>query len=496
MAVSCPPGVTAYVRTRANSVDGTFDTINSAYYLEDNWQLTPRLVVNAGVRLEAFDNKNSDGDTLHQDRRHGGARASGFSFDVKGDSRSKIFGNAGRYFLPVANVINIKQAGGFLDRRTYYVFAGLEDFEYNGETYQRPILGAQIGDVDDSQGDGTVGDLRGEVDRNMDPVFQDELILGFQSMLTDQWSWGVRGIYRKLHDAIDDMEITNNGVLCGGEPTYVGFVMANPGKNVTVFSDTNCDGENDAFVTVDTSKAGWALYDDDGNYVGDRGWEKPSRDYRALELAIDRSWDERWDFNATYTLAFSRGNAEGPVDSDTNFDDSGRTENFDNPWVNSTAYGYLPNDRRHQLKMRGSFGITPAWQVGATFAVLSGRPVNKFGLGNPFDDTSFHSFYICVGELHPPTSRSRNGVRAQQTRLSRPHALDLRSGIEPDVQPRFRSRQPAGETGGLQCLELAAPRRYGGRLRGRSSAYRNPAYGLGEGYQAPRFALFTVNVKF
>ena len=52
----------------------------------------------------------------------------------------------------------------------------------------------------------------------MDPVYQDELILGFQSMIDDKWSWGVRGIYRKLNNAIDDMEITSNGILCDGEP--------------------------------------------------------------------------------------------------------------------------------------------------------------------------------------------------------------------------------------------------------------------------------------
>ncbi len=53
----------------------------------------------------------------------------GFSWDMKGDNRTKLFGNAGRYFLPVANVINIKQAGGFLDRRTFYLFDGFEPFE-------------------------------------------------------------------------------------------------------------------------------------------------------------------------------------------------------------------------------------------------------------------------------------------------------------------------------------------------------------------------------
>ena len=153
----------------------------------------------------------------------------------------------------------------------------------------------------------------------MDPVYQDELILGFQSMLDDKWSWGVRGIYRKLNNAIDDMEITSTGILCDGEPVGVGFVMGNPGEPLTVFTDTNCDGENDAFVTIDTSKAGWAMFDDDGNYVGERGYPKPKRNYKALEFMIDRAWDDRWSLNATYTLSFSKGNAEGPVNSDTDF---------------------------------------------------------------------------------------------------------------------------------------------------------------------------------
>ena len=39
-------------------------------------------------------------------------------------------------------------------------------------------------------------------------MFQDEAILGFQSMFNDSWSWGVSGTYRKLHNAIDDMGIT------------------------------------------------------------------------------------------------------------------------------------------------------------------------------------------------------------------------------------------------------------------------------------------------
>src|SRR5437879_1734596 len=57
-------------------------------------------------------------------------------------------------------------------------------------------------------------------------------------MLGDKWSWGVNATYRKLHNAIDDMEISATP-QCGGDG-YIGWVMANPGKPVTVWGDTKC----------------------------------------------------------------------------------------------------------------------------------------------------------------------------------------------------------------------------------------------------------------
>src|SRR3546814_1438773 len=90
----------------------------------------------------------------------------GFSWDMKGDGTTKLFGNVGRYYLPVANVINIKQGGVLLDERTFYGFDGWEIRERDGVTYAVPILGAQFG-VSNDQGDGKVGDLRAEVDADM-----------------------------------------------------------------------------------------------------------------------------------------------------------------------------------------------------------------------------------------------------------------------------------------------------------------------------------------
>lgn len=487
-----PPGVTAYVRSRTNEVDGEFETSSLAFYLEDSWQVTDTLVIDGGLRFDQFDNKDSDGRSyIKMDDMI--APRFGFAWDMNGDARSKLFGNVGRYFLPVANVINIKQAGGFADVRTYYAFNGLEDFEYNGQTYQRPILGPQIGPVDDSQGDGSVGDLRGEVDADMDPVYQDEIILGYQAMLDDQWSWGVRGIYRELTNAIDDMEITANGILCGGEPTYQGWVMANPGEPVTVFTDTDCDGANDAFVTIDTSRNGWARHVD-GEYVEDIGFPSPERTYKALEFMVDRAWDEHWSFNASYTLSYSEGNTEGPVNSDTNFSDTGRTENFDTPWVNFNANGYLPNDHRHQVKLRGVYGIAENWEVGTSLIARSGSPVNAFGDAVPWDDETYRSYYICVENCDGPTSGRvfEHRPRGSGGRLPWTYNLNLsltysKSFSEVDLAAKFAVYNLLDQQRVLGVEEDLQPN------VGPTVA---EDWRMGTSYQSPRYAQFLVTVDF
>ncbi|HEX2139549.1 MAG TPA: carboxypeptidase regulatory-like domain-containing protein [Woeseiaceae bacterium] len=486
-----PAGVTAYVRTRTNEVDGEFESTNFAFYLEDSWQLTDTLVVDAGLRLDEFDNKDSDGRSyIKMDDML--APRLGFAWDMKGDARSKVFGNVGRYYLPVANVINIKQAGGFADVRTFYAFEGLEEFEYNGTIYQRPILGDQIGPVDDSQGDGSVGDLRGEVDADMDPVYQDEIILGYQAMIDDKWSWGVRGIYRELTNAIDDMEITSNGIVCGGEPTYVGWVMANPGEPVTVFTDTDCDGTADAFVTIDTSQGGWARHID-GEYVGDTGFPSPERTYKALEFMVDRAWDDRWSVNASYTLSYSEGNTEGPVNSDTNFSDTGRTENFDTPWVNFRAEGYLPNDHRHQVKLRGVYGFNDNWQLGGSLIARSGSPINAFGDGVPFDDDTYRTYFVCVSNCNglPSERQFEHRPRGSAGRLPWTYDLGLsltyrKTFNELDLSAKFAVYNVLDQQRTLGVEEDLEP----------TVGTWNEEWLMGTSYQSPRYAQFLVTVDF
>ncbi len=348
--------------------------------------------------------------------------------------------------------------------------------------------------MDTSQGDGKVGDLRSQVNKDMDQVFQDEAILGFQQMLDKSWSWGVSATYRRLHNAIDDMEISATG-KCGANG-YIGWVMGNPGKKNTVWGDTNCDGVADGWVTVDTAKEGWAMYDADGNYLGQRGWVKPKRTFTSVEFQLDRAWDNQWAFNASYTLSWNRGNAEGPVNSDTNFDDTGRTENFDNPWVNFGGDGYLPNDHRHQLKLRGTYALTPHWQFGGDLTVLSGGPITGFGVGNPYDATNYHSYYICVANCSSDRSEDRVYERSPRGKYgTMPWTYNLGASVT-----YLRS---LGETGQLRVkfaiynlLNQQRTVAVDQDLQTSISDGTNSTFRQALRFQDPRFAQLTVSLDF
>ncbi len=86
---------------------------------------------------------------------------------------------------------------------------------------------------------------------------------------------------------------------------------------------------------------------------------------------------------ASYTLAYSKGNTEGGVKSDIGQDDTNVTQDFDYRELAVDSYGYLPNDRRHSLKVFGGYSFTDEFAGGQQPAgairpaeELSGRAVS------------------------------------------------------------------------------------------------------------------------
>lgn len=355
------------VRERVYQNGGSFQVKSDAWYVEDNWSLlNNRLNLRLGLRNESFENLNGEGNTFIKITGQKAPRLAA-SYDLSGDKKTKIFANFGRYHLPVASNTNVRLAGGELFTEKYFVLTSV-----NADN--TPVKGAQLGGTNVFS-DGTVKDRREIVDMDIKPMYQDEYILGIQHALNKDVSVGARFTHRIISGtAMDDMIVDHaltawaqthgfGGFDATGEHAYV---LANPGRPIHMFWDFNGDGTLSANEEATLSPE---LL----------GYPKASRVYYALELFAEKVWDGKWSASFSYTWSQSFGNYEGWVLSDNGQDDAGITILFDSPMATENTKGYLPNDRRHQVKVFGSYAISPELSLGANVLLSSGRPINKIG---------------------------------------------------------------------------------------------------------------------
>ena len=376
--VDVPAGVTAYVDARRYITGAPVSTKAQALYIEDNWSVTPNLLLNLGLRADKFENTLASGATFAKaDFSDMISPRLGFSWDMKGDGTTKLFGNAGRYYIPITNKLTDYFGGGTTDEHTYYVLDGMEERTdpVTGVPYLVPVIGDQIGPVNTEGNVPAPDDVRTAVARDLKQVFQDEFILGFQQAITNTWSYGVNATYREVTRAVEDARINH----VEGCPWYSGdWPIINPGEEVTLW----CPDTED-WVTFDSSEDGYIALGSDAIM----GYKKPKRTYKAVEFQLDRAWDGKWAFNASYLWSKSEGNIEGPVNSDTGYNDTNLVQYYDHPAVNE-RYGVLFNDYRHQIKLRGSYQLNDMWGFGATLSTRSGGPITAFGVRWPNDDRS------------------------------------------------------------------------------------------------------------
>lgn len=368
-AVNGVPNVVApgaqYVRRReVTSTSGAFETENNAFYLEDNWKVTPNILLYGGLRSESFDNKDGDGVSFVKAENLIAPRL-GVAWDVKGDSSLKVYANAGRYYIPVAVNTNIRATRGELSETQYFTFTGRDP------RTQGPLgMGAQIG-TPQVVGDGSLPNPATIADTELKPMSQDEFILGFQQAIAKGWSMGAKATHRKINNGMDDYCSHVGFERWAADNNYANFdtstmaqcIMVNPGNDVNLQVDVNNDGVLKQ-VTIPAKYLGLAKY---------------TRVYNALEVTLDRPFNGQWGLAASYTWSKTKGTAEGYVNSVINQEDAGVTQDFDFGSLTDGSDGYLANDRRHVFKAYGNYAITPEVRVGFNATVASGRPVNCIG---------------------------------------------------------------------------------------------------------------------
>ncbi|WP_105102126.1 TonB-dependent receptor [Microbulbifer pacificus] len=392
----CPDGPN--VRKRIYMSGGEFETVSNAFYIQDTWDLTDTLTLQAGLRNETFDNKNAEGASFIKVEDQWAPRLS-VVWDPTGAGNQKVFANWGTYYLPIASNTNIRMSGAETYIHEFYDWDGkCQNADATPCNVGTTVVGTEI------YSNGDVPDTRSLVDTNIEPMYQSEFILGYEIATDAGYILGAKGIYRNLETSIEDVAIdaavidyyNSTGSWDASkvdgdtvEDVFTGFhqyVLTNPGNDMNVYIP-----EMDEFVALSADQL---------------RYPEAKRQYGALEFTFKRPFDGKWSMDASYTWGHSWGNNEGYVRSDNGQDDAGLTTNFDQPGLLDGGYGNLPNDRRHTVKAFGTYAFDMGLRMGANFMWQTGRPQNCFGV-HPNDDFAAaygqESFY-CDGELVPRAS--------------------------------------------------------------------------------------------
>ena len=507
------PG-TPFLRQRIYRSGGEFELKNTAFYIQDNWDITERLQLSLGVRNDRFKNLNAAGNVF-TDLKDQWAPRLGFSYDLTGDRTFRLSGFYGRYYLPVAANTNIRLAGDEIFTEDWYTYTGdLLD----------PTLGTQIIPTtvysDSSNPDPTT-----LVSTNIEPQYLDEFIVGLEANdLLPGWRFKLNGVYRTLGAVLEDADLeiyavpafcADNPAACGGETSLSvgggGYVLINPGKDAT-------------FNVVPQGGFAGGLLTLPAEYID---LPEAERDYYAVEFSFERQFDGLWGLQGSYVWSISEGNYEGGVKSDNGQDDVGLTQDFDEPAWMDGSYGYLPNDRRHQFKLFGFVQPTDWLQLGANMRVSSPRKYGCIGIypsddgrgADPFANGGADTWYC--GDRSSTVNIGGEEYATQSILVGRGNGFDgeweKRIDLSVQIRPQFEFMQNMafrvdvfnvfnfddpvdfneyGDADGpLYAGDAAFP---GGQLLDPQRGYvpLNPNYGEITRYQTPRYVRFGVSFDF
>jgi outer membrane receptor for ferrienterochelin and colicin len=489
LGVGAPGGEGYYVNDAVFFTTASMSVEQKAWFLEDRWNITDNILLSLGLRNDQFTNKNDAGET-YMDAKDQRAPRIGAAWDVFGDSTFKLFANAGRYFLAMPNNVAIRGASASTFTSEYFTYTGID--ENGAPTGLTPVPRTDGETPRPVSSNGEYGqsiDVLAFAPADLKNMYQDEYILGFEKSFGERWAYGGKVTYRDLKSSIDDIcdpaRVETKLEAEGIDPASVqiaGCYMFNPGGTNTL-SLANVDANGN----LTGSRTEVRMSSDDWGFE-----QGVDRKYKGIDLFLERQFDGVWEARVDYTYSKSEGNNEGQVKSEFGQTNISKTQDWDAAEIMRFAGGALANDRRHQLKLRGSYQFAPEWLVSGAYRVQSGTPINCLGFYNPdgsidegttpADPIGYGaSYHTCLGEI-----ASQGTQRTPWT-----HMLDL--GLT--YRPEFANGQLAL---GLQVFNAFNERT---ALQVDVTSETDPytisnTYLLPIGLQTPRYFMVTASLDF
>ena len=359
-ALSGQQGPFGYYSVRSNAVapnqgfitQGNVKSDIVGFFVQDNWTFNNRLTVNAGIRTEnekvpSFtDEAGVPQYPIEFGFKDKFAPRLGLSYDLKGDGLWKAYGSWGVFY----DIFKLELPQGSFGGQKwieYYYTLDTPDWRSldSGPNCPPACSGTFIRSTNFRLPSVTPGV---DIEPNLKPMRSQEASAGLEHQLNNVMAISARYVHKQLDRAIDD-----TGYLTpeGDE----GYVIANPGEGITKL----------AFVNPNVPLP------------------LPKRKYDGIEFAFDKRYANNWFFRATYLWSRLWGNYTGLSQSDEN----GRTSpnvgrQYDFPLMMFTqdarpAYGVLPTDRPHQIKLNAIYTFKFGTPVGANEYIQSGIPITR-----------------------------------------------------------------------------------------------------------------------
>ncbi len=478
-----------YVRRRVRISGGVTEVNTKGIYIQDTWTINDNFTAKLGIRSDTFENTASDGQTYAELDNMISPRLQ-LIWDPTGDGDSKAFVTLGRYYQPISANMNIRQANGQSDVRTYYEFPG--QFDASGN----PVLDA---DGSISRGaqlashvvqDGSV-DVEAIASNGLKGMYSDEITLGYEQEVGERLKASSRLTYRKLGRSIEDTDfgpIVDNWLRANGLEDYTGgywYIVHNPGETVDFKYDFNGDGTKEHVVMNPE----------------DHQLPKAERQYLSLETSLEGMVTDDLRLYASYVWSHSWGITEGLVRTDNGQADPGWTTSYDYKDLMDNGYGDLPNDHRHSIKVSGIYNITDNLSFGFASRFTSGAPKNKFSVhpagvdscqaSSPWSACASRfygeaSFYDWDGTPAPRGSAGRLGW-IKNIDMSLTYSMDVMDNpltISAQVYNIF------GFDGALSREEIAQSTDADGNF------IQNPRYDVVTAQQSPRYASLKIRYEF
>jgi hypothetical protein len=286
-------------------------------FIQDSWQVIPRLRLNLGLRWEGqylYDNEGELSQTIADQFQP----RLGFVFLTKSDGSQRFFGSFGRFYHDISTWFSLQHM---------VIGTVFESKYYDHDPRVDPsggIVSIQVGNKS-PRVDGLVGQ------------HFDEFTLGYDLLLLDTLRVGARGIYRVLREGIEDAE----------DPLTGRIVYGNPGRGTLKDYPRMRRKYTALELTIQNYKPGplnfftsYVLSQNEGNYPGlynsDRDQYRPNAD-----------------------LFFNK--LDGIVNYLPEFE------------------GLLPNDRTHVFKFSSWYNFRFGLSAGVFVIWQSGTPLSEFG---------------------------------------------------------------------------------------------------------------------